>query len=235
MKFKFITGLALALLSVSAFASPQDRVFEQTLKVDGEKRVLIDGGVGSIEVRPSDDDQIHVTLKVEPDDDNSRSLDDDDMAAMELEVDRTSRRIKLELNLPRGVDVDDVQETWEVRIPSGIETELELGVGKVDVEGTSGGLLISVGVGELDLDIHSGPVEVSVGVGDVDISVSHASVGDVRADTTLGDARVRVNGERIEGSSHFGLGNRIKFDGDGQDDMEVSVKVGEIKIELDSK
>ena len=168
MKFRMIFGLVLAMVSASVLASPKDRVFEQVLELDGEKRVLIDGGVGAIDVRASDDQKIHVFLKVEPDDD-SNSLDEEDMAAMELEVDRTSRRVKLELDLPSGVDVDDVQEHWEVRIPSGVETELELGVGQVDVAGITGGLLISVGVGELNVDIPSGPVEVSVGVGDVEI------------------------------------------------------------------
>jgi hypothetical protein len=234
MKFRMIFGLVLAMVSASVLASPKDRVFEQVLELDGEKRVLIDGGVGAIDVRASDDQKIHVFLKVEPDDD-SNSLDEEDMAAMELEVDRTSRRVKLELDLPSGVDVDDVQEHWEVRIPSGVETELELGVGQVDVRGLTGGLLISVGVGELNVDIPSGPVEVSVGVGDVEIIQTKANIGTVRVDTTVGDARLRVNGERIEGSSHFGIGNRIKFKGDGQDEIEVSVKVGEVKVELDSQ
>jgi len=234
MKFKIIFSLVLAMVSASVLASPEDRVFEQTLEIDGQKRVLIDGGVGTIDVRASDDQKIHIFLKVEPDDD-SNSLDEEDMAAMELDVDRTSRRIKLELDLPSGVDVDDVQEEWEVRIPQGVETELELGVGQVDVAGITGGLLISVGVGELNVDIPSGPVEVSVGVGDVEIIQTNANVGTVRVDTTVGDARLRINGERIEGSSHFGIGNRIKFEGEGQDEIEVSVKVGEVKVELDSQ
>lgn len=234
MKLKITVGLALAMVSALAFASPKDRVFEQVLELDGEKRLVIDGGVGTIDVRASDDQKIHVFLKVEPDDDSS-SLDEDDMAGMELDVDRTSRRIKLELELPSGVDVDDVHENWEVSIPAGVETELDLGVGQVDVEGLTGGLIVSVGVGELNVDIPSGPVEVSVGVGDVEIIQTKADVGIVRVDTTVGDARLRVNGERIEGSSHFGIGERIKFKGDGRDEVEVSVKVGEVKVELDSQ
>ena len=95
MKFKIIFSLVLAMVSASVLASPEDRVFEQTLEIDGQKRVLIDGGVGTIDVRASDDQKIHIFLKVEPDDD-SNSLDEEDMAAMELDVDRTSRRIKLE-------------------------------------------------------------------------------------------------------------------------------------------
>lgn len=229
-----IVGLVFAMVSASVFASPKDRVFEQVLELDGEKRVLIDGGVGTIEVSASEDQKIHVFLKVEPDDD-SGSLDEDDMAAMELDVDRSSRRIKLELDLPSGVDVEDVQESWEVSIPLGVEAELELGVGQVDVEGLTGGLMVSVGVGELNVDIPSGPVEVSVGVGDVEIIQTKADIGTVRVDTTVGDARLRVNGERIEGSSHFGIGNRIKFKGEGKDEIEVSVKVGEVKVELDSQ
>ena len=236
MKFRMIIGLVLATVSVSVFASAGDRVFEQTLELDGTKRVLIDGGVGTIDVRASDDDKLHVIVTAEPDDDmHSKSITEEDMAAIELDVDRTSRRVKLELDLPGGMDVDDVKEKWEVRIPAGVEAELELGVGQMDVEGITGGLFISVGVGELNVDIPSGPIEISVGVGDVDVRVSKASIGKVRVDTTVGDARLRVNGERIEGSSHFGIGNSVKYQGDGQDEIEVSVKVGEVKVELDSQ
>jgi hypothetical protein len=235
MKYRVIVGLVLAMVSVSVFASAGERVFEQTLDLDGVKRVLIDGGVGTMDVRASDDDKLHVIVTAEPDDDLSKSVSEEEMAGIELDVDRSSRRLKLELDLPGGLDVDDVQEKWQVRVPVGVETELELGVGQMDVEGVTGGLVISVGVGELNVDIPSGPVEISVGVGDVDVSVSNASVGRVRLDTTVGDARLRVNGERIEGSSHFGIGNSVKYKGDGEDEVEVSVKVGELKVELESQ
>ena len=69
----------------------------------------------------------------------------------------------------------------------------------------------------------------------MEIIQTKADIGTVRVDTTVGDARLRVNGERIEGSSHFGIGERIKFKGDGRDEVEVSVKVGEVKVELDSQ
>ena len=111
MKFRMIVGLVLAMVSASVFASPKDRVFEQTLELDGVTRVLIDGGVGTIDVRASEDDKLHVVVTAEPDDDDlSKSPSEEDMAAIELDVDRTSRRIKLELDLPGGMDVDDVQE-----------------------------------------------------------------------------------------------------------------------------
>ena len=235
MKYRVIVGLVLAMVSVSVFASARDRVFEQTLDLDGVKRVLIDGGVGTMDVRASDDDKLHVIVTAEPDDDLSRSVSEEEMAGIELDVDRSSRRLKLELDLPGGLDVDDVQEKWQVRIPVGVEAELELGVGQMDVEGVTGGLTVSMGVGELNVDIPSGPIEISVGVGDVDVSVSKASIAKVRLDTTVGDARLRVNGERIEGSSHFGIGNSVRYKGDGQDEVEVSVKVGEVKVELDSQ
>ena len=224
MKFRMIIGLVVAMASVSVFASAGDRVFEQTLDLDGVKRVLIDGGVGTIDVRASEDDKLHVIVTAEPDDDLSKKVSEEEMAGIELDVDRSSRRLKLELDLPDGLDVDDVQEKWQVRIPAGVEAELELGVGKLDVEGVTGGVLISVGVGEINVDIPSGPIEISVGVGNVDVGVSNASIGRVRLDTAVGDARLRVNGERIEGSSHFGIGNSVKYKGDGQDEVEVSVK-----------
>jgi hypothetical protein len=231
MKFRLGLGLVMAALSLSAWA--EDRVFEQSLELQGEKAIVIDGAVGQLEITASDDAKLHLRLEVEPSDDLS-SASEAKMAEIELDIDRSSRRIKLSLELPRGLDSDDVKEHWEVQVPAGVETELDLGVGKIDVEGISGALAVSLGVGEANIDMVTGDLDLSVGVGEADVTIRKADIGRVRVDTTVGDARLRVDGERVDGTSHFGIGQAIKHKGEGEDEIEVVVKVGDVSVELES-
>jgi hypothetical protein len=231
MKFRLVSSLVMAALSLPVWGA--DRVFEQTLKLEGEKAIVIDAAVGTMDVTPSDDGEFHLVLRVEPSDDWS-SPSEARMEEIQLDVDRTSRRIKLSVDLPKGMETDDVKENWEVQVPAGVEIELDLAIGKLNVSGISGLLEVSLGVGEANLDVVSGDIDVSVGVGEVDLTVRKASVGRVRVDTSVGDARLKVDGERIDGSSHFGLGQTIKYKGDGSDEIEVAAKVGDVSVELES-
>lgn len=230
MKYGVMSLLVSTALAQPALAA--DRVLEQVLELEGARALSIDATVGSIELAASEDGKVHIVVTVEPSNDLFKA-DEDDLAAIELDIDRGSSRIEAELDLPRGMDSDDIEVHWNVRLPQALEAEVELGVGEVEVSEISGGLSVTLGVGEVTVDVPAGPIDVSVGVGDAEVTQSRASIGVVRIDASVGDARLRINGERISSDSRF-IGERVKYRGDGDHDVDVAVKVGSARVELET-
>lgn len=231
MKNQVLTLLLSTALVHPALAA--ERELEQVLEVEGEKAFSIDAAVGSIDLAASDDGKIHILVTVEPANDLFKA-DADDIAAIELDIDRGSSRIEAELDLPRGLDSDDIKVHWEVKMPVSLEADIDLGVGELQVSGISGGLSASVGVGEVTVEVPEGQVDVSVGVGEAKVTQSQASIGVVRVDSSVGDARVRINGERVSSDSRF-IGERVKYRGEGDHDVDVTVKVGSARVDLEAR
>jgi hypothetical protein len=125
-----------------------------------------------------------------------------------------------------------VIEKWRVRVPERLAAVLKMGVGEVEVEGIEGGVDTTVGVGEITVDVPAGTVRLKSSVGEVTVRHRAADVGRVDLDTNVGDVSLRVEDEFIEPERSLFVGSRLTWDGKGDDDINVTVNIGEIDVSV---
>lgn len=226
---------ALAALALTAPGQALERELEAVVDASDLERIWVDASVGTMEVEISPDDNIYVTVMLEPQDDVRWGRRDDVERSIEeavLEQETTRGRASFSIDYPRHSDEDDdVEEHWTVLVPAALNGRFRLNVGSMDVRGITGGVDATVNVGELDIDVPRGDVDASVNVGDLDIFNETGSVGRVDLDADVGDARLSVDGRRIHGDQGW-VGERIRYDGEGEDDIEGSVNVGDISARV---
>ena len=183
MKTKIALAIAATLFTTASFA--KDRInLSESIDLSSNAKVHFEIAVGSIQIETYDGDTMKLDIEVkESDNDWFSSADLDDV---ELKVTGDSDNIALE------IDVEDVVQTWIVKLPKTANVEIDLGVGEVEIELASDNyheIELESGVGGADLDGFRGAdrernmvnesiewrgtgeyeIEVDVGVGDIDV------------------------------------------------------------------
>jgi hypothetical protein len=227
-------SIVLALGTVLP-AQAYERELNADFDADDLERVSISGSVGSMEVVVSEDDAIHITVTLEPQDDVRWGDNDDVEESIEdatLEHDTRSGRASIRIEYPRGTDEgDDIEETWEVALPAHLAGRFSMNVGSMEITGIAGGVDATVNVGELEIDVPGGDIEAQVNVGEIDIYSESDSIGDIEVDTDVGGARLTVDGRRIDGDRGW-VGETIRRRGDGDDDIDASSNVGDVSVRV---
>jgi hypothetical protein len=202
---------------------------------NGIDEIDITARVGEIHLEVGTSDEIIVDVELEPEDGAAGEVDEL-IDGAELEVSQRSGRIQFEISFPDGRNRDDddldVIEKWRVRVPERLAAVLKMGVGEVEVEGIEGGVDTTVGVGEITVDVPAGTVRLKSSVGEVTVRHRAADVGRVDLDTNVGDVSLRVEDEFIEPERSLFVGSRLTWDGKGDDDINVTVNIGEIDVSV---
>lgn len=202
---------------------------------NGIDEINITARVGEIHLEVGTSDEIIVDVELEPEDGAGGEVDEL-IDGAELEVSQRSGRIQFEISFPDGRNRDDddldVIEKWRVRVPERLAAVLKMGVGEVEVEGIEGGVDTTVGVGEITVDVPAGTVRLKSSVGEVTVRHRAADVGRVDLDTNVGDVSLRVEDEFIEPERSLFVGSRLTWDGKGDDDINVTVNIGEIDVSV---
>jgi len=202
---------------------------------NGIDEINITARVGEIHLEVGTSDEIIVDVELEPEDGAGDEVDEL-IDGAELEVSQRSGRIQFEISFPDGRNRDDddldVIEKWRVRVPERLAAVLKMGVGEVEVEGIEGGVDTTVGVGEITVDVPAGTVRLKSSVGEVTVRHRAAEVGRVDLDTNVGDVSLRVEDEFIEPERSLFVGSRLTWDGKGDDDINVTVNIGEIDVSV---
>ena len=202
---------------------------------NGIDEIDITARVGEIHLEVGTSDEIIVDVELEPEDGAGGEVDEL-IDGAELEVSQRSGRIQFEISFPDGRNRDDddldVIEKWRVRVPERLAAVLKMGVGEVEVEGIEGGVDTTVGVGEITVDVPAGTVRLKSSVGEVTVRHRAADVGRVDLDTNVGDVSLRVEDEFIEPERSLFVGSRLTWDGKGDDDINVTVNIGEIDVSV---
>jgi hypothetical protein len=173
-----LLALSACLLATSAYAgSTSNKMIEKTYEVDSFKAVDVDVHVGSIKIKPSPDDQIHLQIKIEPKDGFfnwfSESVD-------KIKLKDNSSKHALELELTEG----DYEEKWILQLPKNLNIELDIGVGDVNIKGISSNINVDNGVGHVKVVGNSkyfADIDLDAGVGDTRISADHGNTSNKRA------------------------------------------------------
>jgi hypothetical protein len=204
--------IGLALLGVALFASVDAsardcRTIEQSFDAAGLEKLAVSVHVGELDVQPSADGQVHVSVEV-----CSRNTwfglrkSKVDTALMDAE----QAGGKLEL----GIRQDKFEEKWTVRMPATLALGAELGVGAMTITGLSDDISLEVGVGD---------AEINGKAADYGHVSGEAGVGDIALDATGGERR----------SERAVVSDSLTWVADGAATIEAEVGVGDVQITLE--
>lgn len=222
--------LALGWQGSALRAAPDEIVAE--FDASEFERLAIHASVGSVRIKAADTELIRVRIRIEPDNKWFSSFEEE-LDDVRLESAELASTLRLKIDLPSDVDRDDIEEHWDVTIPAQLETQVKIGVGMIEVSGTTGDVEAHAGVGEVDIDSLSGAVRAHTSVGDVRVTSKTRSAGDIKVDTDVGNAGLKVDGTRIEADRGWGPGSQVRLDGDGEDKFDITADVGNANLVIE--
>tara|TARA_Y100000588_G_scaffold378263_1_gene458492 strand:- start:915 stop:1535 length:621 start_codon:yes stop_codon:yes gene_type:complete len=204
MKKLLLAAFTSAVISGPAWAE-DTRTIEQSFNLENSLELEIDFPVGSLEMTSYDGDQIHVTIRLEPKDNDGWFTDKVDLSAVKLK----SSRQRQELSL--SIDDDNLEQTWEVKVPKSMRLDVEVGVGKIEIQAFENNADVEVGVGKVRIDTAIDDfkqVNLESGVGKTSLS---GLVGKAQSHKQM-------------------VSSQTEYFGSGQYTLEVEVGVGNIKV-----
>ncbi len=225
-------ALLLAATVLPSLAHSAPRLLTQTVPAAGLTRVTVSAGVGEVEVRAASGDEVRAEVVLEP----RRGGLFSSIRAAEREVQEAVLTVSAadgELTLEVSTDSGDrrFEERWTLTLPASLALELRVGVGNVRLDGLAGGVTLESGVGNALLEVGGGDLEVELGVGDLTLVGPAAAYGPVTCSSGVGETRLRVHGQRVEGGGF--LGGSSSWTGQGPSRLEAEVGVGNAVVTLD--
>lgn len=203
MKTKVVLAIAAVLFSTASLGKSRVTL-EETISIDAGSDIKIEVPVGSLTIETYDGDDIIVEIEIKESDNDWFSSPDLDDA--ELDIDKSDKSVHLE------VDMEDVVQKWEMKIPKDAHLDIDLGVGEVEIEDFEGDAKIDVGVGEVDINLSGDnyrEIDLESGVGGVDL-----------------DGFSRVDRERKL------VSESVEWTGKGDYELNIDVGVGEVDVDV---
>ncbi len=204
MKKLLLAALTSAVISAPVWAE-DTRTIEQSFKLENSTELEIDFPVGSLEMTSYDGDEIKVTIRLEPKNHDGWFTDKVDLDSIQLK----SKRKHQELSLT--IDDDNLEQTWEVKVPKSMRLDVEVGVGKVEIQALENTADVEVGVGKVRIDTALDDykhVNLESGVGKTSLS---GFVGKAQSHKKM-------------------VSSQTEYFGSGKYNLEVEVGVGDIKV-----
>ncbi len=232
-------GLVLAL-SIDTGATLADhldyddeRELTAEVSADGIDEILLDGhdGKAVIEVGDGEQIQIRVTIKAK-----RRGLVYKSSAGRayvedaRLKTDERGGTLEVTLSDDRGRK--DVEETWTIVVPRRLAVVAEMSAAHIEIADVTGGVEVHLGVGKVQVDVPRGSIKVKVSVGNAIVTTATDSFGDVDLRAQVGNTRLWIGGHRIKYSDPPGPGSKISMEGEGRDQISVSVQVGDAFLRI---
>ncbi len=209
IKTTFLVLAAVALiLHNTTFAS--NRVSRtHAVDVTNIEEIVIEGGVGSMDVVPTNGSELIVELEIGAERNwygRTRDIEDIDIV-----VHKRGDRLIVEVN---ETDLDNVKLRWHIEMPEVHKTTVNMGVGQIVAE-------------VLNTELH-----VDLGVGEARITAASEYMGKVEASAGVGSASISGGNDTINKRSF--VSENVQGYGEGSNDVDVQVGVGEATIALRS-
>ncbi len=222
---------AFTLAVVPVAVADEVRTLSDTVAAAGLERLVLESGVGDVEVIAVPADLVAFEVRLEA----RRGGFFSSKKRAEREVDEARLSVEVvgsTLNISVDSDADErrFEETWRLEIPARLAFELDLGVGDVSVRKVAGDLSIESGVGDVLVDGAGADVAVEVGVGDVTVSAPLAGAGRVECSAGVGDASIRAGGDVVAGDGF--VGHASEYTGSGEHEITIEVGVGDARVRL---
>ncbi len=204
--------LAASVVAINAQASDVQRTFDFDQPATGITRIVLEVGVGDVEIIAEGSSQItaHVEVSAKKGWIGSARAKRE---LAELQLESEVRGDTLHLRMSEKHDDDHhFGEDWSIHLPPNVAVKVEQGVGDLRV---------------LDL---AADIDAEVGVGNVRIEGEFASFGRIKGSCGVGDASLRSPKGREEGRGF--IAHSLSSDGPGKAAIDASAGVGDIDIRL---
>ncbi|HEX6550730.1 MAG TPA: hypothetical protein VF117_08655, partial [Gammaproteobacteria bacterium] len=140
--------------------------------------------------------------------------------------------LDLSVQYPAASDAGDVQESWNIAVPASVHVKSQLNIGKLQVNGITGGVAAKINIGKVTLDVPSGPLDVSMNVGKITAQSHTENYGDVMLAADVGNTRLTVDGTSVGGQQKEGTGSQLSYTGKGTDRITLKTNTGKISLAL---
>lgn len=237
---RLVPVLTVALLPYAAHAADASRTLEAESPTTGITGITVNAGVGQLRISPSPDDNVHVQIRLEPKSEHflwffhwMTQSTPEAVKQVSLQQQQKNGQLTYSLNYPDHLDDGDVKQNWTLQVPARLSANVEMKVGQVDVNGMNGGVAVNLNVGEITVNAPSGSIRATVNVGQIRASSATTQPGNINLTSTLGDARLYMEGQSVHEHAHrSGLGRSIDVPGKGPDAMKLDVNIGEVSLHI---
>jgi hypothetical protein len=231
---KQILALSIILAVALAAGAADSKTMTRTLQAADIDTLDLDSGIGDVTISGRDGlEEVTIEVVLTPRRGgffSSKRKAERDVEAATLAA--SVERDKLKLKIAADDDEDRrFEEEWIIEMPSQLRVKLEHGVGDVIIRGVVGGIEMDSGVGDVEVEAVEGDIAIDLGVGTSKVRAPAAAYGEVEAAGGVGNARITVRGEEIEGGGF--VSHSASWSGDGSHRIEVSVGVGDAIVVLD--
>ncbi len=196
-------GLALTAMSMASADFSKRDFFE--FDANDLDRLELEISVGEIEIEVYDGEIIELDLSLEADR-NWFSLRRPSVDDIELEQRLMGSKLYL------GIERDNLEQTWRLRVPRRLALEIEVGIGDLEIDGL---------VNDLELEL---------GVGAARINVASENYAEITAKAGVGDALVRGFERGADNERRALIGADAYYVGEGEYEIRAEVGVGDVQI-----
>lgn len=206
--------LPLLLPGASSGAADEPRELRESYALESGQVVRIDLPVAELRLEGGEGNRVEVELTARCNWGGRACREA--LQELRLEARSSARRLALEVAGHSTWSRVKLELEGTIVVPRGASTEVDLGVGAVEVQGVTGDL------------------RVDVGVGDAKLWLSRGAVRTVTLDAGIGDVSIFGAETAVEGRRPMLVGSEIYWDeGDGSSRVVVDVGVGEVSVWLD--
>lgn len=232
---KKTTLVALVVLGCAgAVAAADSRTLTGSVPAATLEGLTLDSSIGDVEITAVEGAR-EVTIEVQLTPRRGGFFSSKRQAEREVQEAVLSTSVegsRLDLHISPAADGDRrFEEDWRIELPPDLAIQIDHGVGDIVIRNAASRIEIDSGVGDVKLEVRGGDIEVELGVGTAAVRAPADAYARVEGSGGVGDARLTVRGEKI--SSGGFVGRSATWKGEGSQDIEVSVGVGDAVITLE--
>ncbi|WP_051484685.1 hypothetical protein [Shewanella waksmanii] len=204
---RFATVLVCFLgLTVFSAQAQEGKQLQQNYSYHGQA-VVLDIEVGRVEVIATDESEVRVEVEVVASQSSWFNMwQQGDVSEIEIDADEQNDRLVLKLN-----HQDDLKQNWRVYLPRDAATDVDIGIGEVEVAGLENDLAIDLGVGRVVVN-------------------NQHRYRDIELSSGVGEVQVRHNGEKVKVDQALVSQSYEQSSATGQYQLLVSVGVGQVEV-----
>lgn len=201
-------ALVLALSAAVMTAQAKDsKTITASFPSNSLAELEVDIAVGKIDLQTYNGDTIEVDILVELKESDSW-FGKPDVSEATLNSNTSGDKLSLEINS------DDYELSWQVKVPVNLALDVEVGVGKIDIQ-----------------DLNNS-ADLEVGVGKIKIETTATDFKKVSLDSGVGKTAISGFGN-VETSEKSMVGSTTDYRGQGQYSIDAEVGVGNIRLRRD--
>jgi hypothetical protein len=203
--------ILLTCLFATVALARETRMLDYEHSATGIKKVVLDAGVGDVEIMGDSGDKISAQVELKSKSSGWWSRHGTDISEVKIEGEVSGDTLKLRI-YPRNRHHNSLSEDWTIHLPARLLLDIDLGVGEITITDC---------IRDINIDL---------GVGSVNIEGDDGEFGDISAECGVGDASVRTPKGRNEG--HGFISHSVHQTGPGNAEIRVDVGVGDVTIRL---